>query len=129
MYLAGLEDPEKAAFYALAKHLAEADDGVLSEEKEVLELFKKELGLQDEPAEIAVEAACNKFTSAPSKRIALLELLLLAYSDGDVGPNEKVFLARVGAAFGIEKAQLSSAQVWAQGMNALNRNGLRFIRG
>lgn len=129
MYLIGLENPEKAAFYALAKHLADADDGVLSAEREVLDLFKKELGLQDEPAEISVEAACNEFVSAPSKRIALLELLLLAYSDGDVGPNEKILLDRVCYAFDIKQAQLSSAQVWAQGMNALNRSGLRFIRG
>lgn len=129
MYLVGLESTEKPAFYALAKHLAKADEGVLSEERDVLDLFKQELGLQDEPAEISVEDACREFASTASQRIALLELLLLAYSDGDIGPNEKKLLDRVAVAFGMAQTQFANAQVWAQGMNALNRSGLRFIRG
>lgn len=129
MYLVGLEVTERPAFYALAKHMAEADDGILAEEQELLDLFKKELGLQGEPSDMSVEAACHAFLSPEAKRLALLELLLLAYSDGQIGPNETVLLERVAKIFGIGHEQLVTAQVWAQGMNALNRSGLRFIRG
>ncbi len=129
MYLIGLNTVEKMAFYSLAKFLAEADDGILPEEQEVLDLFKQELGIPEQEPTMEIEEACLAFSSIQIKRIVLLELLLLAYSDGSIGKNEENLLSKLSSLLDITSSQYQSAETWAQGMNALNRSGLRFIRG
>ena len=127
MFLSQLTEPEKAAFLALAREMVVLN-GVLVTETEMLAAACREMGLTvDQPVFLSFEAACASFKSDRSRKIALMELMLLAKADGLVQAEESELAKRIQAAFGASDDVLAWARRWAELSLEPFRQGVRYL--
>src|SRR3954468_24670480 len=101
MYLDLLEDYEKIAFSRLAFKMI-AFHGIDEHEEKLFYAAIGEMGIAepDLDDEIVIVSECEAFSSMKSKRIALIELMLLALADGDLETEERSLLDDIIATFG-----------------------------
>ncbi len=127
MFLSQLTEPEKAAFLALAREMV-ALNGVMAAETEMLAAACREMGLAiDQPVFLTFEAACAGFCSDRSRKIALMELMLLAKADGLVQAEESDLAKRIQVAFGAGADVLAWAKRWAELSLEPFRQGVRYL--
>jgi len=118
---------ERKGFIELALLGVRADDCITAEEVQLMEELRMGLGV-DEEAFVAhilgdpkLESAVACFESHESRRLAYLELVSLAYVDGQYDPAESRFLRQVQAAFGVSDALSQQCHAWAQNMMKLRQ--------
>jgi hypothetical protein len=128
MYLDRLNDVEKVAFSRLA-YLLISYYGIDDHEQKLFYSALGEMGLDgsDLEGEIvpAIEAAA--FQSPAAKRIALLELLLLALADGDLEESEQNVLDVIIAEFSFDEDTLEHAWNWVRDWYQTYQSGNAFI--
>ena len=127
MYLNRLTDGEKVAFYSLAQAVAAAHEGISLEEKALLEAALHEMKISRPQEALSVAKAVDCFESDESRRIALLELMLIATVDDDFGDAEQAVMAQVLVGFGFNENHIERAVAWSASLAALFRSGQRFI--
>ncbi len=127
MYLSMLNEQEKIGFYSLAHALAQSHQGISDEERNVLVASAKEMELTPPHVVLDVHAACATFLSNTSKRVAILELALLALVDDDYAAEEQIILNEVVSAFALSDSQVSRVMGLAEAILAQYRSGKRFI--
>lgn len=127
MYLNRLADGEKIAFYSLAYAVASAHDGISLEEKALLEAALHEMKISKPSQLLSVAEAVNCFISDESRRIVLLELMLIATVDDDFDKAEQAVMAGVLRGFNFNENHIERAEAWAESLAALFRSGQRFI--
>lgn len=129
MYLDLLEDFEKHAFSRLAFTMI-AYHGIDEHEEKLYYAALAEMGMTepdlDDEVDIALE--CAAFRTMTSKRIALIELMLLALADGDLENEERHLIDDIIAAFGFDEATLTEAWQWVSGWYQTFRAGKEFIQ-
>lgn len=128
MYLDQLLDIEKSAFARLAYVLI-AHYGIEDHEQKLYGAALAEMGLYeadiDDAIDPAVEAAA--FQSSRSRRIALLELMLLALADGHVETEEQHILDQLIAEFGFDAETLEQAWEWVRTWYDVRERGAAFL--
>jgi hypothetical protein len=129
MYLNMLKHEEKSAFYSLAHALAVSHEGISEAEHNVLNSTLQEMGISKPAQLLDVKEACTVFVSNASKRIALLELLLIALVDDDFADDEETMVSKIVDYFGFDASNIDRAASWAESILAGHRSGLRFIQG
>ena len=127
MYLSMLNEQEKIGFYSLAHALAQSHQGISDEERNVLVASAKEMELTPPNVVLDVSAACATFISNTSKRVAILELALLALVDDDFAKEEQKIINEVVTAFDFSASQVSRVMGLAEAILAQYRSGKRFI--
>jgi hypothetical protein len=129
MYLDLLEDFEKIAFSRLAYTLI-AYHGIEEHEEKLYyaALGEMGIGVPDLDDEVDIYLECQAFGSLASKRIALLELMLLALADGDLETEEQSLLDDIIAAFGFDEDTLQKAWAWVHGWYTNYRAGKDFVQ-
>jgi len=127
MYLNRLADGEKIAFYSLAYAVASAHDGISLEEKALLEAALHEMKISKPSQLLSVAEAVSCFISDESRRIVLLELMLIATVDDDFDEAEQAVMAEVLRGFNFNENYIERAEAWAESLAALFRSGQRFI--
>src|SRR5262245_146114 len=124
-----LTSEERSAFVGLAKHLISADAREQPGEAGVLRLMEAELGIPvaDVPATPPEPEVLRTFTSRVSRTVVVLELLTLAYSDGEPHPDEMELLKTVAGGLGISELRLLGMEDWVVRQTALNAEANAFL--
>lgn len=127
MYLNRLAEDQKLAFYSLANAVANAQDGVSSAESALLSAAANEMQFQPPARLLTIEDAIKRFSTDESRKIALLELMLMAMVDDDFSDAERQVIEQALNAFNFSENHVERAATWAESMLALFKTGQRFI--
>lgn len=106
MFLNSLSPIEKDNFMKLAIAVIKADGIIGEQEKQVLSAYANEMqiGIEDIDVQIdidnAIEALANESTDQ-SKRVIFVELLALAFADGNYVDEEKNIIQKLANSFNL----------------------------
>ena len=127
MFLTHLSEPEKRAFLKLARDLA-ALGGVVAEETEMLAAACREMQVQPEAGlALTFVDACRAFASPRSRKIAVMELMMLAKADGRVQQAESALILEVARVFALPDEDVAWSRRWAELALELYRSGIRYL--
>lgn len=128
MFLHELTAEQQRAFLVLARQVIAADDRLALQEVERLEALYRETGLPAETAHApdVVGDLNYMFDTLRTRAVALLELLLVAHTDGEYEGREQAALDHVAEAMGVPEALWTDLQGWAARYAALVREAQTF---
>ena len=131
MFLAQLEERQKAAFLVLADTIIRADGAVAHQESAMLAAMKAEMGLSDavEPDGRSIGDAVSVFATRPTKIAAMLELIGLSMADGHVHDREASALETLASAFGLPPVEFEVLRNWVVRQFALTREAAVLMAG
>jgi hypothetical protein len=120
-----LTDRQKQSFLALATKVVMADGGVVPEENVTLDVRKAEMGgnIMAPPEEIFGEANFSVFDTPQARRIVVMELLVLAYSDDEYHVTERPIIEEFAVEFGFSKEEVEKFEDWARRQSPLSVEG------
>lgn len=127
MLLIQLETQEKFAFLRLAHYIAKADGIYIEEEKEIIEEYCFEMGIDDFGGfddAFELERVLEYFKSKKSRKIVLLELMILAHSDDLYDKSENNLLNKIAEKFEISKKEMAYFSNWGKAVSALRSQAL-----
>ena len=130
MFLGLLNKNEKIAFLQLAHHVARSDGDFSEKQKEIIANYCFEMQVDDisyNENEFDLVAVLKNFKSNKSKKIALLEIMALIYSDYYVHPEEKKIIDKMVEVFNFNKELALLYLEWTKAMLALYKQGELFI--
>jgi DnaJ-domain-containing protein 1 len=114
MFLNSLNPTEKDNFMKLAVAVIKADGVVEESEKQILSAYANEMQIpvcnldeQSNADNIIKEFAVN--STLQTKRIVFLELLALAFADGNYAAEEKALVQQIASVFEFDKAFIEQA--------------------
>lgn len=114
MFLNSLNPTEKDSFMKLAVAIIKADGVVEESEKQILSAYANEMQIpvcnldeQSDTDSIIKEFAMN--STVQTKRIVFLELLALAFADGNYAVEEKALVQQLADAFEFDRAFVEQA--------------------
>lgn len=114
MFLKHLSAGQHLAFLSLAVELIASDAVTTVGEMSGLAGVRGELGLdwagEDEMLPVATAAA--RMNDGPSRRVSLLELMMLAGADGRLSIHESNLLERLCGLWRMDPAQLEAMRSW-----------------
>ena len=123
MLLMKLESREKFAFLQLAQYLARVDNSFGKEEEEVILEYCDEMGIENidsfDMENFNLEATLNNFKSKRSKKIVVLELMILVHIDSVFNINEQILIEKISQNFGIETKDLNDFSSWGKSVAKL----------
>ena len=123
MLLMKLEAREKFAFLQLAHYLARVDNSFGKEEEEVILEYCDEMGIENidsfDMDSFNLEATLNNFKSKRSKKIVVLELMILVHIDSVFNINEQILIEKISQNFGIETKDLNDFSSWGKSVAKL----------
>lgn len=114
MFLNSLNPIEKANFIKLAVAVIKADGIVVESEKQILSAYANEMQcpIYNLNEETDIDKIINEFitnSTLQTKRIVFLELLALAFVDGNYTIEEKTFIKQLANAFELDNAFIEKA--------------------
>ena len=114
MFLNSLNPTEKDNFMKLAVAVIKADGVVEESEKQILSAYANEMLIPicnlDEQCDVDSIIKELAMTSTPqTKRIIFLELLALAFADGNYAAEEKALVQQLADAFEFDRAFIEQA--------------------
>lgn len=129
MFLSNLLHEEKQAFIELASHVAGIDGIVNKSEQVVLEMFKREMEIEDyQIKNLPIDEILSKFESKKSKNIALIELIGLVFADEDgYDEAERNAIKLIKQNFGLSFEKYEEYKSWVLQFNELYNKGLQLI--
>jgi uncharacterized tellurite resistance protein B-like protein len=119
MLLSRLNPDQQQALLVLARRVVEADHRLTMQEVEALEGRLQESVLTTEPTYRDVADLSIMFPERPAQIALLLELLMIASTDGDLAETELAEVRRVADAFGIEPHDWQRLIDWCMRYRAL----------
>jgi DnaJ-domain-containing protein 1 len=114
MFLNSLNPTEKDNFMKLAMVMIKADGIVEDSEKQIMSAYANEMQItvRDFDEHDEIDRAIEEFamnSTAQTKRIVFLELLALAFADGDHAAEEKALMRRLADTFGLDREFIEQA--------------------
>lgn len=123
MLLMKLEAREKFAFLRLAHYLARVDNNFGKEEEEVILEYCDEMGIENidsfDMDSFNLEATLNNFKSQRSRKIVVLELMILVHIDSVFNINEQILIEKISQNFGISTKDLNDFSSWGKSVAKL----------
>ena len=123
MLLMKLEAREKFAFLQLAHYLARVDNNFGKEEYEVILEYCDEMGIENidsfDMDSFNLEATLNNFKSQRSRKIVVLELMILVHIDSVFNINEQILIEKISQNFGISTKDLNDFSSWGKSVAKL----------
>jgi len=132
MFLHELGRQQQHAFLDLAHRIIEADGHLAEQEKQTMELLRREMNLsvvlEDGEGSSAGPSASTAevFETKKERAIVFLELLLLALSDGELHQAEKQILHPIASDLDVSDEELETMQNWALRQVALAQEASEF---
>jgi DnaJ-domain-containing protein 1 len=125
MYLHLLNDAQKTALLKLAYRLSVADGEDGSDELQVLDDLRGQMGVTEHPdmGDVLGALPTAVFDSPEARAIAMMELLVVTYVDGYLHEAESGLIGEIAEAFGIDQQQLNAMAEWAMDVLDLKRGG------
>jgi len=130
MLLMKLNNKEKFAFLQLAYYIAYIDGEFETKEENIIEEYCVEMGIETIPfniEEFNLEETLEDINTSYSKKIVVLELMILIHSDDKFHELEVEVLDNIIKAFNISKEQLVLYSQWGKMVSALYVQGKLFI--
>ena len=114
MFLNSLSPTEKDNFMKLAMAMIKADGIVEDSEKQIMSAYANEMqiAVRDFDEHDEIDRAIEEFamnSTTQTKRIVFLELLALAFADGDHAAEEKALMRRLADTFGLDREFIEQA--------------------
>lgn len=132
MYLMKLQAKEKFSFLQLAHYLARIDNSYGKKEEEIILEYCLEMGIENltffNEKDFSLENILKDFKSKQSKRIVVLELMILVHIDGIVHLKEKKLIDMIINNFALEESELENFSIWAKNIAYLYEQGKNYIK-
>ncbi len=126
MFLNRLTLREKSAFLQVAHHIAHADKELCDRERLIIDKYCMEMQIDDiefNPSQFNLTDLLSVFERDSHKKIALLELMALVFSDEVYHPSEKVVIDQIVEIFELNPNLAVVYKEWAKSILSL------FIQG
>ena len=130
MFLNLLNESEGQAFMELASQAMQVNGVIKDCELAVYNDYLAELGLADYTIEnISFEKAASAFkhSSMPAKRVVIIELCGILYSDDEFDSNEQKWIYRLTDIFKINKAEADKLIQWSKDFSDFLEVGFLYI--
>lgn len=131
MFLMQLDNIQKFAFLQIAHYLAHTDGEYDNIEEELITEYCIEMGIDDmvyNEEEFNLEQTLALFKSEKSRKILLLELMILIHVDDRFNYFEQNFVKDAAALFGFSDSQIRQASSWGKAMSALREQGMEILK-
>lgn len=122
MFLNNLNQEEKRYFWRMINLVSECDNEVTSEEKVILNSYKKELDINtNDELNLDFEELLNMFEESSDlvKKAIFIEIIALVMSDSKYDSNEKAVVSRIRENFNIDQDTQNSMFEWVEKMQGL----------
>ncbi len=131
MLLMKLQSREKFAFLQLAHYLARIDNDFGKSEEEIIKEYCDEMGIENidsfDIKNFSLEDTLKNFKSERSKKIVLLELMILIHIDRNFNINEQILIDKISQNFGLELENLDDYSQWGKSVAMLYEVAKVFI--
>lgn len=118
-----LQAKEKFSFLQLAHYLARVDNKYGQKEEEIILEYCSEMGIENVDSfdfeNFSLENILKDFKSESSKRIVILELMILIHIDHSFNLNEKKLIQRISESFGIDIDDVNDYSQWGKSVAML----------
>jgi|SRR6218665_1261137 uncharacterized tellurite resistance protein B-like protein len=123
MLLMKLQAKEKFSFLQLAHYLARIDNKYGQKEEEIILEYCVEMGIENLDSfdfeNFSLDKILNDFKSETSKKIVILELMILIHIDHTFNLNEKKLIQRISESFGIDIDDVNDYSQWGKSVAML----------
>ena len=123
MLLMKLQSREKFSFLQLAHYLARIDNKFGVREEEIILEYCTEMGIENldsfDVNNFSLENILKDFKSEASKRIVILELMILIHIDHSFNLNEKKLIQKISENFGIDIDDVNDYSQWGKSVAML----------
>ncbi len=131
MLLMKLESKEKFSFLQLAHYLARVDNHYGEKEEEIILEYCTEMGIENLDSfdfdNFSLDNILKDFKSQKSKRIVLLELMILIHIDHIFNINEKKIIEKISESFQIDISDVNDYSQWGKSVAMLYEVAKIFI--
>ena len=131
MLLMKLQSREKFSFLQLAHYLARIDNKYGKREEEIILEYCVEMGIENLDSfdfeNFSLEKILKDFKSESSKKIVILELMILIHIDHSFNLNEKKIIQRISENFGIDVTDVNDYSQWGKSVAMLYEVAKIFI--
>ena len=131
MLLMKLQSKEKFSFLQLAHYLARIDNKYGEREEEIISEYCSEMGIENldsfDMDKFSLEDILKDFKSEASKRIVILELMILIHIDHSFNINEQILIEKISDSFGIEINDVNDYSQWGKSVAMLYEVAKIFI--
>lgn len=126
-----LESKEKFSFLQLAHYLARIDNKFGEREEEIISEYCTEMGIENldsfDMQTFSLDKILNDFKSERSKRIVILELMILIHIDHSFNINEQILMEKISQSFGIDLDDVNDYSQWGKSVAMLYEVAKIFI--
>ena len=131
MLLMKLQSKEKFSFLQLAHYLARVDNKYGPREEEILLEYCTEMGIENldsfDSENFSLDGILKDFKSEQSKRIVILELMILIHIDHTFHLNEQKLMQQISQNFGINLEDVNDYSQWGKSVAMLYEVAKIFI--
>ena len=130
MFLNRLSEEEKKSFLQLAHYIARSDGNFTKEEKIIIDQYCIEMQIENidfNEVRFDIYDVLGKFKSDKSKKIVLLEIMVLIYADDFFHENERKVLEKMIEVFDLNYYLVIVYTEWAKAMLSLYKQGNALI--
>lgn len=131
MLLMKLKPKEKFAFLQLAHYLARIDNDYGEKEEEIILEYCAEMGIENdndfELEDFSLEEILKTFKAKKSKKIVVMELMILIHADDKFDIQEKTLISKINDTFQLSETNLEFCSSWGKGVAASYAQGKLFI--
>lgn len=131
MLLMKLESKEKFSFLQLAHYLARIDNKFGEREIEIILEYCAEMGIENldsfDMENFNLDNILKDFKSERSKRIVVLELMILIHIDHSFNINEQILMEKISNSFGINIEDVNDYSQWGKSVAMLYEVAKIFI--
>lgn len=131
MLLMKLESKEKFSFLQLAHYLARIDNKFGEREEEIILEYCTEMGIENldsfDMENFNLDNILKDFKSERSKRIVVLELMILIHIDHSFNINEQILMEKISNSFGLNIEDVNDYSQWGKSVAMLYEVAKVFI--
>ena len=131
MLLMKLQAKEKFSFLQLAHYLARVENKYGQKEEEIILEYCAEMGIENLDSfdfdNFSLDNILKDFKSQASKRIVILELMILIHIDYVFNLNEKKIIQKISDSFGIDVDDVNDYSQWGKSVAMLYEVAKIFI--
>ena len=118
-----LQSKEKFSFLQLAHYLARIDNKFGEREEEIISEYCTEMGIENldnfDMENFSLDNILKDFKSEASKRIVILELMILIHIDHSFNINEQKLMEKISSSFGIDLEDVNDYSQWGKSVAML----------
>ncbi len=126
MFLNRLVREEKVAFLELAHYMARIDGDFAENELETIKIYCAEMNIENikfDSTNFSLEKCLETFKDKNSKKIVLMELMALIYSDDNFDEKERIAIKTISNKFNFDNNTVFIYEQWSKAMLALYMQG------